>query len=252
MCRICDGWQQDGGPDSRLGPETLEPRDDSGTDATLVAHGPQPYVFLESHWDDRPGRTFTWSNATLRLTRFQGTLQHGLGDAQQDVVRRAFAMWAAVANVGFREVADGDAVDIRVGLGAIDGPGGTAGHAPSWTEGGFRIRSNVVFDVADYPASGSVSLRVALHEIGHALGLGHSPVTGAIMYAFGNSSTTTLQPDDIAGIQALYGPSRAPLPRWPANETVDLGNLTNLTGGPRPFWLGEPSQRRDRSLPLHP
>ena len=123
---------------------------------------------------ERPGRTLTWSNATLRLSRLQGGIETSLNESQLALVREAFTMWAAVANVKFREVADSDESDIRVGLGNIDGPGGTAGEAQSWTEGGFNIRSNIRFDTGNYPRSSTVSrerfLRTALHEIGHALG----------------------------------------------------------------------------------
>jgi len=48
--------------------------------------------------------------------------------------------------------------------------------------------------------------RVALHESGHALGMGHSNLSNAIMYAYINSSYT-LQADDITGAQSLYGPA---------------------------------------------
>ena len=46
--------------------------------------------------------------------------------------------------------------------------------------------------------------RVALHESGHALGLDHSSLSTAIMYAYINNSYQ-LTADDIAGAQALYG-----------------------------------------------
>lgn len=54
--------------------------------------------------------------------------------------------------------------------------------------------------------------RVALHEVGHAIGLAHSSVAGAIMSPFiGNQYTPSA--DDVAGIQALYGaPSGSPTP----------------------------------------
>jgi hypothetical protein len=45
---------------------------------------------------------------------------------------------------------------------------------------------------------------VALHELGHSLGLGHSEVTGSVMEPVYAGSRRSLHPDDIAGIQALY------------------------------------------------
>jgi hypothetical protein len=46
---------------------------------------------------------------------------------------------------------------------------------------------------------------VALHEAGHALGLGHSDQPGAIMYPYYRLGAQ-LSADDIAGIQSIYGP----------------------------------------------
>lgn len=46
--------------------------------------------------------------------------------------------------------------------------------------------------------------RVALHELGHALGLDHSDANAAIMRPF-VSDTDSLQADDIAGIVSIYG-----------------------------------------------
>jgi hypothetical protein len=47
---------------------------------------------------------------------------------------------------------------------------------------------------------------VALHEIGHILGLQHTNVDGAVMFPFVSANTTLrrLQPDDLAGIRSLY------------------------------------------------
>ena len=50
---------------------------------------------------------------------------------------------------------------------------------------------------------------VVLHEAGHALGLGHSDVPGAVMYPYYRQATG-LTADDVAGIQALYGSGGTP------------------------------------------
>jgi hypothetical protein len=61
--------------------------------------------------------------------------------------------------------------------------------------------------------SGSYDIqRVALHELGHALGLAHSSAASAIMNPY-ISNLYALQSDDIAGAQALYGaPNATPTP----------------------------------------
>jgi hypothetical protein len=48
---------------------------------------------------------------------------------------------------------------------------------------------------------------VAIHEFGHALGLDHTTVTAATMYGHGGAcslSRIVLDPDDVAGVEALY------------------------------------------------
>jgi hypothetical protein len=59
---------------------------------------------------------------------------------------------------------------------------------------------------------------VALHEAGHALGLGHSANPGAVMYPYYRFATG-LTADDIAGIRALYGASDG-TPATPATPTT--------------------------------
>ena len=236
MCAICEQWsgsvQGTAGVDAPFDPTTT-PK--PATIGTRPEGDAQPYAFLSDLWPDAPGRTFTWSNGigSIEGDVRQGLIDEPLTDAQVALVRRAFSMWAAVADVSFQEVPDNADSDIRFGLSDIDGVGGTAGVAPSWSLGGFRTDALIVFDIADYGRNvgtgSALGIGVVAHEIGHALGLAHSPDRHSIMYAFGGR-WTTLQASDIAGIQALYGPrlgpSPSPLPLWPSS--IDLGDVTGL------------------------
>lgn len=64
----------------------------------------------------------------------------------------------------------------------------------------------------DNPSSGNdFDLQgVAAHEYGHALGLGHSGVSGATMFpsvsSSGSSNIRSIESDDVAGVQCIYGP----------------------------------------------
>lgn len=71
--------------------------------------------------------------------------------------------------------------------------------------------------------------RVALHELGHVVGLDHSSASQAIMRAtIGN--TFTLQADDIDGVNTLYGGLRAcaitPLAPGTVENTLGSGDCT--------------------------
>ncbi|GLT30399.1 hypothetical protein SLA2020_052000 [Shorea laevis] len=81
---------------------------------------------------------------------------------------------------------------------------GDKAHATPPTEGIFHYDGDENWSLVAAP--GTMHLEtVGLHEIGHMLGLAHSPVKEAVMFAYtGSNEVRGLHQDDIAGIKALY------------------------------------------------
>ncbi len=96
---------------------------------------------------------------------------------------------------------------------AVSSVGGGVLAVSELGAGGWRIRLNEQLLWDDGPgtvlAPGALDIQGTIaHEYGHALGLGHSSVPGSTMHASaaGNGvAQRSIEPDDVAGIQALYG-----------------------------------------------
>ncbi|XP_065878854.1 metalloendoproteinase 3-MMP-like [Euphorbia lathyris] len=129
-----------------------------------------------------------------------------------EAVGRAFRTWEANTHFSFERVEDYTTGDITVGFhsgnhgdgAAFDGNGGVLAHAFAPEDGRFHYDGDEKWSVG--ARQGSFDLEtVAVHEIGHLLGLGHSSVKAAIMYpSIASGLTKGLHSDDIQGIRALY------------------------------------------------
>ena len=143
-------------------------------------------------------------------------------------MERAFSVWATYADLTFIEVGSalyillllnlilhiqtdsgvGD-IEIRFESGehgdgdAFDKSGGTLAHAFFPQQG--RASGDIHFDDDEFWTLGSFSginlTQVAVHEIGHSLGLEHTNVRGAIMFPSyeGYRPDLDLAEDDIRG-----------------------------------------------------
>ncbi len=80
-------------------------------------------------------------------------------------------------------------------------------NAETFTEADVVFNSAVPFDSYRGTLRGDTPdfRRVALHEFGHALGLNHVPQNATAIMTPVTTDIDTIQPDDIAGVQSLYG-----------------------------------------------
>ena len=139
------------------------------------------------------GGTVTWA------------VDDSISQADLQSINAAFAEWSEVANVQFQQVSSTADADIDFsGDGAIDGAGNVLGVAGYSFSGGQLQSADIQFDSADNLSGSEFSL-VAIHEIGHAIGLGHFNDDPAVMNSTANFSLTGLAQSDIDGIVALYG-----------------------------------------------
>lgn len=187
------------------------------------------YAFEGPKW---ASNTITWSFGAFNLPADGASpFSHVLdGPTETALVRQALAAWQGVADLHFAEVADTGNADapanIRIGLGDLNPAVTNQIGLTSYRQTDKTFDSDVIVRIEDPSyvalhanASGTLLYngydtsfyQVAVHEIGHALGLDHSTDPTAVMYSVGGPANRTLSAADIAGITSLYGPASAPL-----------------------------------------
>jgi hypothetical protein len=165
-----------------------------------------------------------WNNRFVTYF-IQNTTQDILPANARTSIQNAFRTWQAVTRLYFIEVCNANVADIVILWGEgnhgdnfpFDGPGTAQGnvlaHAFFPPPNAGALAGDMHFDdfenwtdLARANGLPPIDLEtVALHEIGHSLGLNHTNVGGSVMEAFYNGSRRNLGNDDIAGIRSIYG-----------------------------------------------
>jgi len=155
-------------------------------------------------------------------------------------IRAAFDRWEQVANFDFVETANPATADVIVAFDELSGQSAnTIGLAQYYFIGSRLTRSYISFDlnrryrtldgttytVGTASGSGLNLYTLALHEIGHSIGLGHEDDFDTVMSSISDGVLTDLTSDDIAGARAIYGTAGSTPP------TVDDYAATTATTG---------------------
>jgi hypothetical protein len=178
--------------------------------------------FVRLHWPAMP--------VALRLNQQTGPQLPNITDDSTPVaaIQRALERWPAVADISFVLAStavesggrDGDSIVSFAATDANRAVFEMAGEPTAvtlyffqndtLTEADILFNPNVTFTTtahsdAELRAADLVDVEaVTVHELGHVLGLNHSGVESAAMWAFQSLGQRALDPDDVAAAQTLY------------------------------------------------
>jgi hypothetical protein len=182
---------------------------------------------------------------------------NGLGGAKTELLA-AMSTWGAVSTSSFSFATGADTTRCPSLVQECRGPQKYDGHNDI---GWININDPSVLGVTWYSTTrdefdmaidntnftwvagcaGNYSLQtVYLHELGHALGLGHSSDTSAVMYAYYGGPHCSLSQDDVNGVSSLYpdgGTTPAPTNTPTATNTPDPSAPTATATPCPPGWI---------------
>jgi hypothetical protein len=158
--------------------------------------------------------------------------------------QKAAAVWQAYTNVNLSQVSDngspeatngnqqGDSRfgDIRIGMVNLGGGAVAVTLLPPPFNGGTNAGDMLLNSAATWRINTDYDLEtVAIHEFGHALGLGESDVPQASMYGYYNGMKQSLNSDDVAGIQSVWGAPQPDLFNVAGQNNANYTRPANIT-----------------------
>ncbi len=203
------------------------------------------YATLGDAWTYPVRVTFSFvpdgTNIGGLLSNLTSTLNSiGTTAAWQLAFQKSAAYWSTNAHINMAQVSDNGADlggtgnqqgdpnfgDIRIAM-ANQGNNGVLASAflPPKSNGGSLAGDVVLNSYYSFHLNSDYDLQtVAIHELGHALGLAHSSVSTADMYPYYQGLRQSPTADDISGIQAVYGTTPTD-----TDTNTTINSATNIT-----------------------
>ena len=172
------------------------------------------------------GPVVKWSFADNTQAAASPYFSGAIGQQYQATIEQALQTWSAASGLTFVQVADSAAPEIQIGWGDLGtSQSGLVGYT-SWVPG-----SNQPIDVRledptedalvagsdgtyGYAGTSTSLYQAALHEIGHALGLGESSDPNSIMFPLLGPNNTAPDATDLSNLAKLYGASQPQAALW--------------------------------------
>ncbi|XP_021803039.1 metalloendoproteinase 3-MMP-like [Prunus avium] len=172
-------------------------------------------------------------------------------------VARAFVTWQGNTHFTFSQAQSVESADLKIGFGrddhgdgannAFDGPGKTIAHAFPPSDGRFHYDADETWVVGAVPGGFDLET-VALHEIGHLLGLHHSDVPGAVMQsAIPPGYTQSLHADDTFTSSGKNALNKFKLQLSSASMVYQETLSTTKKNGAEKVPTKKETQKNDRS-----